>query len=65
MGKIRELSHKVKLFRTSGTVGCRNAFKIGLCSGQVPLILYNNVDSHSLCVTSVVYISAFCSIRVK
>jgi len=65
VGEIWELSQRVKLFRTSETVGCRNALIIGRCSGLVPFILYHNVDSHSLCVTSVVDISAFCIIRVK
>lgn len=65
MGEIRETSNKVKIFRKSGTVGCRNAFKIGRCSGLVPFIVYHNVDSHSLCVTSVVDLSVFCSVGAK
>ena len=65
MGEIREPSNKVKLFRKSGTVGCRNAFKIGRSSGLVAFILYHSVDSHSLCVTSVVDVSVICSIGVK
>jgi hypothetical protein len=65
VGEIRETSNKTKLFRKSGTVGCRNAFKIGRSSGLVPFILYHSVDSHSLFVTSVVDVSVFYSIRVK
>ena len=53
MGEIWELSNKVKLFRKSGTVRCRNVFKIGWISGLAPFILYHSAESHSLCVTSI------------